>query len=261
MNSIASNATDGPPSRRVIVMRVDGTSYDDAVHTIFHWARHGESRSVCIANVHMAMECYDRPDFREIVNGADLVTPDGMPLVWVMRKIGLPLQQRVCGPALTLRICEQAAKEEVPLGFYGGTQETIDALRKNLEAKFPGIKIAFAKSPPFRALSEEEDAQDVSEINESGAKILLVGLGCPKQETWMAAHRGRVQTVMLGVGAAFDIHAGNVKPAPQWMQKSGLEWLYRLMKEPGRLWKRYFKHNPRFLVLAAMQITGIRRFS
>jgi len=241
-------------------MRVDATSYSDAVHRVLYWAQRRESRYVCVANVHMVMESYDVPDFRAIVNSADLVTPDGMPLVWMLRHLGLPEQSRVAGAELLTRICIEAARRGVPVGFYGGSADVVKALSERLRKNIPRLKIVYAYSPPFRPLTNQEDQQVVREINASGARILFVGLGCPKQERWMAEHEGQVRAVMLGVGAAFDIHAGRVPKAPDWMQRSGLEWLFRLVVEPRRLWKRYAKHNPRFLVLALSQLLGLRTF-
>jgi len=249
-----------PPRGYVLGMRVDATSLKDATHRALAWSKAGESRYVCVANVHMVMEAYDAPDFRRIVNAADLVTPDGMPLVWMLRRLGFPEQERVAGPDLTLRICEAASQEGVPVGFYGGTPEVLESLVTNLKRKYPTLKIAYAYSPPFRPLTPEEDTQVVEEINSSGTRILFVGLGCPKQERWMAAHKGRVQAVMIGVGAAFDFHAGRLPQAPAWMQRAGLEWLFRLLTEPRRLWRRYAKHNPRFVILALMQLLGLRKF-
>jgi len=241
-------------------MRVDATNYEDATRRVLAWARRAESRYVCVANVHMTMEAYDAPDFRRIVNAADLVTPDGMPLVWMLRRLGVPGQDRVAGPELLPRICEAAAREGVPVGFYGGKPEVLDGLTKRLKTRFPGLQVAYAYSPPFRPLTPEEDERVVEEINASGARILFVGLGCPKQERWMAAHKGKVQAVMLGVGAAFDFHAGRMPLAPKWMQRAGLEWLFRLLTEPRRLWRRYVRHNPRFVILALIQLLGLRKF-
>jgi N-acetylglucosaminyldiphosphoundecaprenol N-acetyl-beta-D-mannosaminyltransferase len=205
-----------------------------------------------VATVHSVMEAWDDPGFRQVLNAADLVTPDGMPLVWMLRRLGYPDQQRVYGPDLTLHVCEAAAREGVPVGFYGGLPEALEAMVSKLRRLFPGLVVAYAWSPPFRPLTPEEDAQVVREIVESGARVLFVGLGCPKQERWMGEHRGRVPAVMLGVGAAFDFHGGRVRQAPRWMQERGLEWLFRLAMEPRRLWRRYLKHNPRFVVLALL---------
>lgn len=248
------------PYRQVLGMRVDATSYADAIMRVLDWARARESRYVCVANVHMAMEAYDNPEFRRIVNAADLVTPDGMPLVWVLRRLGIRDQKRVYGPELTLRLCQAAAREGLSVGFLGGTSETLERLVANLKTRVPGLKVRYAYSPPFRPLTPEEDRRVVEAINATGVRILFVGLGCPKQERWMASHKGRVQAVMLGVGAAFDLHAGRVPQAPSWMQEAGLEWLFRLLVEPRRLWRRYVKHNPRFLILVMMQLLGLRCF-
>lgn len=247
-------------SRYILGMRVDGTSYEDATRRVLAWARSGESRYVCVATVHMVMEAYDHPDYQALVNAADLVTPDGMPLVWMLRRLGIPNQTRVYGPDLTLHVCEAAAREGIPVGFYGSAPEVLEQLVEKLRARFPGLQVVYAFSPPFRPLTEEEDQKVIQEINASGAKILFVGLGCPKQERWMAEHKGKVQAVMLGVGAAFDFHAGRVRQAPRWIQNIGMEWFFRLLMEPRRLWRRYLKHNPRFVVLAIAQLLGWRRF-
>lgn len=247
-------------SRNVLGMRVDATSYADATRRILGWARGGESRFVCVANVHMTMECFDDPDFQRVVNGADLVTPDGVPLVWALKALGIKEQTRVYGPDLTLHVCEGAARDGVPVAFYGGTEESLQELQQALRKRFPNLKIACAISPPFRPLEVIEDEKYTSALRASGARILFVGIGCPKQERWMAAHQHQISAVMLGVGAAFDFHTGRVKQAPQWIQRVGMEWLFRLLMEPRRLWKRYFKHNPRFVLFFILQLLGMRRF-
>jgi N-acetylglucosaminyldiphosphoundecaprenol N-acetyl-beta-D-mannosaminyltransferase len=239
--------------RLVLGMRTDSTSYSDAVARVLAWASTRQSRYVCVANVHVTMETHDSAEFREVVNGADLVTPDGMPLVWALRLFGLSDATQVRGPSLTLDILKRAAAENVPVGFYGGTPEVLKLLVEICQRRFPGLRIVYAYAPPFRALSSEEDATIVQEMNASGAAILFVGLGCPKQERWMALHRGLVNAVMLGVGAAFDFLSGVKPEAPGWMQRAGLEWLFRLATEPRRLWWRYAYHNPRFVVLLTGQ--------
>lgn len=246
----------------VLGMRVDAGNYAVLTERILGWARLSSTRPryVCVANVHMTMEAFDSPRFKQIVNGADMVTSDGMPLVWMLRRLGLPLAERVYGPTLTLHVCKAAAANGVPVGFYGGSPEAVEELKAELVRRFPSLDIRYAYSPPFRELTQEEDARIVKEIGGSGAQILFVGLGCPKQERWMAAHKDLLPVVQLGVGAAFDFHAGKVKQAPAWMQDRGLEWLFRLAVEPRRLWKRYLYNNPRFAVLAAMQLAGLRRF-
>jgi len=245
--------------RYILGMRVDATSYARATQRIIRWAEAGESRYVCVANVHMVMEAYDDPAFRAIVNAADLVTPDGMPLVWTLRCMGIHEQERVYGPTLTLWVAQEAARRGIPVGFYGGHPEAARGISENLSRRFSGLQVTYCYSPPFRPLTPEEDAAVVEAINASGARILFVGLGCPKQERWMAAHRGRVQAVMLGVGAAFDFHAGRVRQAPSWLQQMGLEWLFRLLMEPRRLWRRYFRHNPRFVALVGYQLFKEKR--
>src|SRR5437667_2962027 len=243
-----------PECRSILGVRVDATSYPDATEQILNWARAGDSRAVAAANVHVVMEGYDDPGCRNALGVADLVTPDGMPLVWMLRRLGLREQTRVYGPDLTLCVCEAASREGIAIGLYGGGPEALEALQKGYRARFPQLRIAYAYSPPFRPLTPDEDESVVRAINDSGARILLVGLGCPKQERWAAEHRGRVQAVMMAGGAAFDFHSGPVKQAPRWMQRAGLEWIFRLVMEPRRLWRRYFKHNPRFLWLAVWQL-------
>ncbi len=245
--------------RYILGMRVDATSYEDAAARVLRWSEERSGRYVCVATVHMVMESHDSPEFKRIVNGADLVTSDGMPLVWMLNRLGVENQTRVYGPTLTLEICKEAEQAAVPVGFYGASPATLGALTQNLQASFPNLNISYAYSPPFRPLTPAEDEQIVADIKASGARILFVGLGCPRQERWMVEHAERLPVVMLGVGAAFDFHAGSVKQAPAWMQGRGLEWLFRLAVEPRRLWRRYFKHNPRFLALAALQLWRHRR--
>lgn len=241
-------------SHRILGMRVDATSYDAAAEQVITWAKAGESRYVCVSTVHMVMEGHDRAEFQRIVNAADLVTPDGMPLVWGLKLLGIPSATRVYGPDLTPVVCEHAAREGVPVGFYGGTPEVLDRMIANLTARYPGLQVVYRHSPPFRPLTAEEEAREIEEIRASGARILFVGLGCPKQEQWMAARRGRIDAVMLGVGAAFDFLAGAKRQAPDLIQSLGLEWLFRLATEPRRLWRRYLYNNPRFVVLFAAQV-------
>ena len=238
-------------------INLDATTYDDTTRKVLSWVQQEKSRIVCISNVHVLMEAWDSPVFRFHINNADLVTPDGMPLVWMMRLKGQRDQQRVYGPTLMLNVLEAAAREKISVGFYGGKCEVLDALVQRIKERFEGLDVAYVYSPPFSAMSPQEDADAVEQINRSGARILFVGLGCPKQEIWMAEHRGRVRAVMLGVGAAFDFHAGVKPQAPAWMQDLGLEWLFRLCTEPRRLWKRYLYHNPRFVLLAAADLLGL----
>lgn len=240
--------------RPIIQTRIDITSYQQAAQQIQTWASASTLRRIHAANVHMVMEAYDDSAFQEVVNSADINTPDGMPLVWALKLLGHPEATRVYGPMLMLHVCEAAAREGIPIGLYGGTDESLLGFREFLHFKYPGIRIAYSYAPPFRPLTTEEDTQVVQDILTSGARILFVGIGCPKQEWWMYDHRDRLPLVMLGVGAAFDFHTGRVRQAPAALQGLGLEWLFRLAVEPKRLWKRYAKHNPRFVVLFGRQL-------
>ena len=174
--------------------------------------------------------------------------------MWGLKLLGIKDAQRVYGPALTPYICEKASKLNVPVGFYGGTKIVLEKMIKNLKSRFPSLNVVYAYSPPFRPLTDEEDKKIIDQINSSGVRILFVGLGCPKQEIWMADHRDKIKAVMIGVGAAFDFIAGVKPQAPKWMQNIGLEWLFRLMIEPRRLWKRYLYNNPRFIYHFGRQI-------
>lgn len=246
-------------SRNVLGMRVDATSYEETSERVARWAMEGRSAYVCVANVHMAMETRDSEEFRGVVNGADLVVPDGKPLVWALRGLGMSGASQVRGADLVTHVIERASQEEVPIGLYGGTPESLQAFTRFIDQRFPQAQVACQIAPPFRPLTREEDLAVTRQIEDSGARVLFVGIGCPKQEKWMAEHRGRFGAVMLGVGAAFDFHTGQIRQAPRWMQRAGLEWVFRLMMDPRRLWKRYAKHNPRFLGLLLLQLLAHRR--
>jgi N-acetylglucosaminyldiphosphoundecaprenol N-acetyl-beta-D-mannosaminyltransferase len=256
--SAAATALEGLESRDIVGMRVDATSYEDVTERVIRWAERGETRYVCVASVNNVMAARDDSSYADMMNGADLVTPDGMPLVWGLRVLGIPHASRVYGPSLTPLVCERAAREGIAVGFYGGTPRVLERLNTELLRMFPDLKIAYSWPPPFRALSSEEEDRVVREINDSGARIVFVGLGTPKQEQWMVRHQDRLDAVMLGVGAAFDFIAGEKRQAPSWMQRRGLEWLFRLVTEPRRLWRRYLYSNPRFVGLFALQAVKAR---
>lgn len=243
----------------ILGVNISATSYHEVVGCTTRWAANKDACVIYAADVHMVMEACDSPRFKNILNSADIVTPDGMPLVWALRHKGCPDQQRVYGPTLMLDVLQAAAKKDIPVGFYGDTLPVLDRLAQNLKEKFPDLHISALISPPFRSLTKEEDCSFIKQINESGAKILFVGLGCPKQEAWIAEHRGKVNAVMIGVGAAFAFHAGMVKQAPTWIQRAGFEWLYRLLQEPRRLWRRYLVKNPRFISLIISEILREKR--
>jgi N-acetylglucosaminyldiphosphoundecaprenol N-acetyl-beta-D-mannosaminyltransferase len=246
---------------KIISSNVNQTTYEVVTKQVVEWAQIEVSKYICAANVHMLMKAWDDDTFWRVVNDADLVTPDGMPLVWVLRLKGCRNQQRVYGPTLMLHVLEMSARENVPVGFFGGKPEVLDSLVERMKAKYSELNVMYSYSPPFRSLTQVEDEQITGDIRRSGAKILFVALGCPKQERWMAAHRDLFSAVMVGVGAAFDFHAGVIKQAPVWVQKAGLEWLFRFFQEPRRLWKRYLIQNPRFVVLALADLLGILKIS
>ncbi|MFC1831907.1 WecB/TagA/CpsF family glycosyltransferase [Thermodesulfobacteriota bacterium] len=232
---------------KILSMPVAVTSYEDSAQRILSAARNEESKYVCVANVHMCMETFDCCKFRTVVSNANLVVPDGIPLVIGLKRLGMTNAKQVRGSDLLLKVCKEAEIQDVPIGLYGGTPESLFDFLFFLKNEFPNLEVPFFSSPPFRELNQTEKDAYVKEINSSGARILFVGIGCPKQEIWMAEHRGRVNCVMIGVGAAFDFFSGRKKHAPRWIQKSGFEWLFRLVDDPKRLWKRYLKHNPRFM--------------
>jgi N-acetylglucosaminyldiphosphoundecaprenol N-acetyl-beta-D-mannosaminyltransferase len=205
---------------------------------------------VCVAAVHTVMVCQEDPELRDAVLNSDLTVPDGQPLVWAMNALGHDLPSRVYGPELMERYCERSALTGARVFLYGGrNQGALVQLALNLRRRFPGVKIVGGHSPPFRDLTPDEEQAVVDEINHSNADVVWVGIGVPKQEKWMAAFRDRLEApVLVGVGAAFDFHAGLVPQAPDWMQRTGLEWAYRLAHEPRRLWKRYAKYNPAFVI-------------
>lgn len=238
----------------VLSAPIDVMTWATAISRIQDWAARRESRYVCVCNVHSVVTARQDTAFGGFLATADMATPDGAPIAWMLRYWGFPDQQRINGPDLMWRYCEQAARRGESVFLYGGLPETLSILQTRLMKAFPGLQIAGTASPPFRALTEEEDEADVARINASGAGTVWVGLGCPKQEKWMAKHKGRVRGVMIGVGAAFDYHAGRINRAPAWMQNIGLEWLHRLLSEPRRLWKRYIVTNTLFVVLLARQL-------
>ena len=234
-------------TRPVLGVNVAVSSYDEAIEKSLVWAREGQSRALFFAAVHMIMETVDEPAFLRQLNSAGTVFPDGMPLVWALHALGERSAQRVCGPDFTALMLAAAEQAGVPVGFYGGSQVTLDALAATVRLRHPNLNVAYVESPPFRPLSPEEDLAVVDRIASSQARLLFVGLGCPKQEHWIMDHLGRVHAVMFAVGAAFDYIAGAKRRAPRWMQRSGLEWVFRFVTEPRRLAMRYLKHNPRFI--------------
>ncbi len=240
----------------VIGCGIDIVDWGQAIDRIKSWADNRESKYVCICNAHSVVTARHDPNFMNVIKNADMATPDGAPVAWLIRKLSATQQARINGPDLMWRYCSEAADRGESIYLYGGQPSTLEKLKSVLNSRFKNLIIAGSYSPPFRALSKEEDDEVVDRINASGAGTVWVSLGCPKQEQWMAEHRGRINAVMIGVGAAFDYHAGTIKRAPLWMQKNGLEWLHRLCSEPRRLWRRYFVTNSLFILHAGHQLAS-----
>jgi N-acetylglucosaminyldiphosphoundecaprenol N-acetyl-beta-D-mannosaminyltransferase len=243
---------------RIVSTQIDVLDWGPAVSCMLRWGRARESRYVCFSNAHSVVWAVrDRP-FREAVNGSDLCASDGAPVTWLVRQLGAPQQPRFNGPDVMWNCLAEAERHELKVFFFGSTPEVLHRLEAHARREFPSLQIAGRLAPPFGAVSVEQDEQHVRLINASGAHLVFVGLGCPRQERWMAAHRGRVGSVMIGVGAAFDFHAGLKLRAPHWMRRWGLEWAHRLAQEPRRLWQRYLVTNAAFLLLGGAQWTYTR---
>ncbi|MBC7621907.1 MAG: WecB/TagA/CpsF family glycosyltransferase [Aeromicrobium sp.] len=239
---------------------VDALFWDDAIGLILNWGAARESRYVCICNVHSVVTATHDAELRSALGGADLSTSDGAPIAWALRRLGFPAQERIAGPDLMWRYLRQAERSGQKIFLYGSTHDTLSSLRTAIAREFPLLDVRGMLSPPFRSASPSEDEAEVAAINASGANVVFVGLGCPKQEKWMAAHRGKIHAVMVGVGAAFDFHSGMKSRAPLWWQRHGLEWLYRLGSEPRRLLRRYLVTNTLFVVGFARQLIVAKVF-
>lgn len=233
-----------------------------ALRVVDAWIAYHAKCYICVTPVHSVMDCQRDPDLLRIFNASGFTTHDGTPLVWLCRLKGFHHVDRVYGPDMMLTLCEDGVRKGYRHCFYGGAEGIPEQLAAVLEERFPGVQVAGTCSPPFRLLTPEEDQQTVEEINAAKPDIVWVGLGAPKQERWMSAHIEQLDVpVLIGVGAAFDFHAGAKRQAPYWMQRSGLEWLFRLLTEPRRLWKRYLVDNTLFVALIVMQFLGLRRYS
>jgi N-acetylglucosaminyldiphosphoundecaprenol N-acetyl-beta-D-mannosaminyltransferase len=248
-----------PERASILGVEVSAINMGMALDTIDRWIAGRHRNYICVTGVHGVIECQSDPQLRRIHNQAGLVTPDGMPLVWVSRLKNHRHVDRVYGPDLMSDVCTASAAKGYRHFLYGGAPGLPERLADQLRKNYPGILIVGTYSPPFRPLTPEEDEAIVERINDSEADIVWVGLSTPKQEYWMAAHLGRLEApVMVGVGAAFDFLAGLKTQAPRWIQRSGLEWLYRLATEPGRLWRRYFRIVPLFLFYMTLEFLGLR---
>lgn len=250
------------PCYRALGVRVDAVQIQDVCAMIDEWIEQRQScRYVAVTGMHGVMEARHDPSFRAILNSADLVVPDGMPLVWFGRLRGVELPRRVYGPELMLRVCQQTTAKGSRHFLLGGAPGVPERLAATLRNSFPGFQIVGSCSPPFRPLTQAEDEDLVASINRAAPDVVWVGLGTPNQERWMHQHRDRLNAaVLVGVGAAFDIHSGTKKQAPSWMRERGLEWLFRLLQEPKRLWRRYLLYGSQFAFCAALDLLGLRKY-
>jgi len=244
----------------VFGVNVSGVDFAMTVAEIDRWIRHGCRSYVTLLDVHGVMEAVHNQEVQRAHNGAGLVLPDGMPLVWLLRQGGFPSAERVCGPDLVPAVFNHFQQAGYRHFLYGATPRTLELLKGNLTAKFTAAKVVGTHAPPFRPGGANEDEPVIEAINASAAHIVWVGLGTPKQELWMARHRHRLSApVLIGVGAAFDFHAGLLRRAPRWLQRTGMEWAFRTAMEPRRLAKRYLSNNPAFLALLAGKTLGVSR--
>ncbi len=245
----------------VLGVFVDAINLQESTAQILRWVAERKRTYVCVTGVHGIMESQRQPDLKRVHNAAGIVTPDGMPLVYISRAAGHDGCGRVYGPDLMLDVCAASLAPGYAHFFYGTTAQTLERLTSRLRERFPDLRVAGTFAPPFRALTDRERSAAIGRINESAADIVWIGLSTPKQERWMAEQRPTLKaSVLIGVGAAFDFHAGNLRQAPAWMQQLCLEWLFRLLLEPKRLWKRYCLNNPAFLFFFTLQRLGLRRY-
>ena len=246
----------------ILGTRIASVTYDEAVALIMAKAARAEAAHayVCAANVHTVSMARRSEQYRGVLNGAFMAVPDGKPLVWAHRFLGgRRIKDRVYGPTLMLRLCEDAARRKLPIYLYGGAEGVAEKLGQVLRSRYPDLKVAGVCSPPFAERDESDPTlrNEIAAINASGARLLFVALGAPKQEIFMARNAARINPVQVGVGAAFDFHTGRVSQAPPWMQDAGLEWLFRFCCEPRRMWRRYLYYNPYFMTRLALQCMGM----
>jgi N-acetylglucosaminyldiphosphoundecaprenol N-acetyl-beta-D-mannosaminyltransferase len=249
------------PRVNVLGVGISALNLDLAVSKVAEALAQKRKGYICVTGVHGVSEAQEDPAFRAILNDAFLNTPDGMPMVWMGKLQGVREMGRVYGPDLMLRLFELSQARGFTHFFYGGAPGVAEELKRKLESRFPGVRIVGTFTPPFRPLTQEEEAELVRVVAQAKPDMFWVGLSTPKQEKFMATYWEKLDaTLFFGVGAAFDFHAGRVRQAPRWMQRGGLEWLFRLVCEPRRLWKRYFKNNPLFIIRALAQLTGVKKY-
>jgi len=245
----------------ILGVNVSPVPFTGVLEMIESWIEAGTKKYICCTPVSSVMAAHDDKKVMDAINGAGLAVPDGMPIVWIVQLAGFPNQDRVYGPDLLTSVCGLSEKKGYSHFFYGGQPGIPERLVGNLKHQFPCLKVAGTYCPPFRPLTAEEDSGIIDEINRNSPDIVWVGLGSPKQDLWMSEHYQKLDAkVCIGIGAAFDFHAGRVKQAPRWMQRSGLEWVYRLWQEPTRLWRRYLVGNPMFVFFLILQLLRIRKY-
>ena len=250
------------PKVNILGVGIHAITMAQTLAQISTWIEEGTRHYVSICTVHTVMECHRSEQVRRAVNNAGLATPDGMPLVWLGKLKSKHPVTRVYGPDLMLALCELSAQRGYRHYFYGGAEGVATKLAQGLQTQYPDLHVVGTYSPPYRPVFQQEDAQIIEQINQTKPDIIWVGLGTPKQDLWMAAHRDRLTApVIIAVGAAFDFHTGRLPQAPRWMQRSGLEWFFRLLQEPRRLWHRYLVYNPLFILLIVAQMLGLKKFS
>lgn len=244
----------------VLGVSINAISISDLLESTHEWIENKTYTYICVVPAHSIMDAYYDTDFRDILNSSGLTTPDGMSVVWILKLRGFKEVSRVYGPDIMLALCQRGVEKKYRHYFYGGEPGVAEVLAAQLTDRYNELQIAGTHSPPFRELTNEEDQEAVEMINSANPDIVWVGLNSPKQERWMTDHLGRIDApVMIGVGAAFDFLSGNKPQAPGWMQRSGLEWLFRFLSEPRRLWPRY-KHYPLFVWLVLLQILGLKKY-
>jgi N-acetylglucosaminyldiphosphoundecaprenol N-acetyl-beta-D-mannosaminyltransferase len=259
--SVRSRWDESKPRFPVLGVLVDGVQIPEVVQQVESWVQRRENcHFIAVTGMHGVMEAQHDAEFRMVLNSADLVVPDGMPLVWIGRLRGHQLARRVYGPELMLSVCESAATRGMRHFFFGGAPEVPEKLAQLLRKRFPGLNVVGAYSPPFGAVTRQEDQEIIAGINAAAPDVLWVGLSTPKQEKWMHAHRDRLSVpVLIGVGAAFDINSGMKRQAPVWLQERGLEWAFRLIQEPRRLWRRYILYGSQFIFYVGLELLRLRK--
>jgi len=247
--------------KKIIGSRISTGPYNLFIPEILNLSNNKQSSYICVANVHMLIEGHNSRQFQQIINEADMVTPDGMPLAVGLKLLYGSHQDRVAGMDLLPDLLLEAEKQRLKVFFYGGTEQMQQATQDHVRRHYPSLLSTGFHSPPFRPLTNDEESEIIEKINATGTNLVFVALGCPKQEKWMASMKGRIHACMIGIGGALPVMVGMQSRAPEWMQRNSLEWLYRLYQEPRRLWKRYFITNSLFILLFVREYISVKLFN